>query len=138
MIKQFTLVIVSFFMTGKNRAQLSTASPQVSTFTIEAPQLQDSKKIWVYLPKNYSSSNKKYSVIYMHDAQNLFDANTSYAGEWNVDEKLEGWSFICSYSVKQFSYYVYIREDLKLDNAPDLQTGFGVKMSLKIKTTPKI
>jgi predicted alpha/beta superfamily hydrolase len=89
MIKQFTLVILFFFMTGKNRAQLSTASTQVSTFTIEAPQLQDSKKIWVYLPKNYSSSNKKYSVIYMHDAQNLFDTNTSYAGEWNVDEKLD-------------------------------------------------
>ncbi len=44
MIKQFTLVILFFFMTGKNRAQLSTASTQVSTFTIEAPQLQDSKK----------------------------------------------------------------------------------------------
>jgi predicted alpha/beta superfamily hydrolase len=29
---------------------------------------------------------KKFSVIYMHDAQNLFDAKTSYAGEWNVDE----------------------------------------------------
>tara|TARA_R110002124_G_scaffold734_5_gene3521 strand:- start:3916 stop:4527 length:612 start_codon:yes stop_codon:yes gene_type:complete len=25
----------------------------------------------------------------MHDAQNLFDAKTSYAGEWNVDEKLD-------------------------------------------------
>jgi alpha-glucosidase len=32
---------------------------------------------------------KKFSVIYMHDAQNLFDAKTSYAGEWNVDEKLD-------------------------------------------------
>lgn len=25
----------------------------------------------------------------MHDAQNLFDSKTSYAGEWNVDEKLD-------------------------------------------------
>jgi len=25
----------------------------------------------------------------MHDAQNLFDAKTSYIGEWNVDEKLD-------------------------------------------------
>jgi hypothetical protein len=46
-------------------------------------------------------------------------------------ESLEGWSFICTYSVKQFSYFVSIREDLRLDNAPDLQTGFGVKMSFK-------
>lgn len=25
----------------------------------------------------------------MHDAQNLFDATTSFAGEWNVDETLD-------------------------------------------------
>jgi predicted alpha/beta superfamily hydrolase len=25
----------------------------------------------------------------MHDAQNLFDSKTSYAGEWNIDEKLD-------------------------------------------------
>ena len=47
-----------------------------------------SHKVWVYLPPNYHSSNKKYPVIYMHDAQNLFDATTSYAGEWKVDETL--------------------------------------------------
>jgi hypothetical protein len=46
-------------------------------------------------------------------------------------KSLEGWSFICAYSVKQFSYFVSVREDLRLDNAPDLQTGFGVKISLK-------
>ena len=70
-------------------AQKSTASRQVSTFTIDAPQLKTSKKIWVYLPKNYTTSTKKYPVIYMHDAQNLFDASTSYVGEWNVDETLD-------------------------------------------------
>ncbi|WP_298221753.1 alpha/beta hydrolase-fold protein [Flavobacterium sp.] len=70
-------------------AQESTASKQVSTFTIDAPQLKSSKKIWLYLPKNYATSTKKYPVIYMHDAQNLFDAKTSFAGEWNVDEKLD-------------------------------------------------
>jgi predicted alpha/beta superfamily hydrolase len=70
-------------------AQKSTASKQVATFEIEAPQLKMNKKIWVYLPKNYDSSTKKYPVIYMHDAQNLFDATTSYAGEWNVDETLD-------------------------------------------------
>ncbi|MGL2966358.1 alpha/beta hydrolase [Flavobacterium sp. XGLA_31] len=67
----------------------STASQQVSTFSIVAPQLQTSKKIWVYLPKDYAVSTKRYPVIYMHDAQNLFDAQTSFAGEWNVDETLD-------------------------------------------------
>ncbi|HEY4618901.1 MAG TPA: alpha/beta hydrolase-fold protein [Flavobacterium sp.] len=89
MIKQFTLVLLFFFISTKNIAQQSTASKQISTFTVEASQLQTSKKIWVYLPKSYSSSDKKYPVIYMHDAQNLFDSTTSYAGEWNVDEKLD-------------------------------------------------
>lgn len=27
--------------------------------------------------------------MYMHDAQNLFDAKTSFVGEWNVDETLD-------------------------------------------------
>ena len=72
--------------------QQSTASKQVSTFEIEAPQLQTTKKIWVYLPKSYGTSSKKYPVIYMHDAQNLFDAKTSYVGEWNVDETLDSLS----------------------------------------------
>ena len=67
----------------------STASKQVSTFTIEAPQLNTHKKIWVYLPKTYKESEKSYPVIYMHDAQNLFDAETSYVGEWKIDEYLD-------------------------------------------------
>lgn len=77
------------FVFMKTAAQESTASKQVSTFTINAPQLHTTKKIWVYLPKNYSASAKKYPVIYMHDAQNLFDAKTSFVGEWNVDESLD-------------------------------------------------
>jgi predicted alpha/beta superfamily hydrolase len=82
------LPLLAFFVFCNAKAQ-STASPQVSTFTIEAPQLQMSKKIWLYLPKDYATSTKKYPVIYMHDAQNIFDAKTSYVGEWNVDEKLD-------------------------------------------------
>ncbi|MEZ7497640.1 alpha/beta hydrolase-fold protein [Flavobacterium sp. Arc3] len=89
MTKRLFLLLALFFTLTNTIAQESTASKQVSTFMIEAPQLHTSKKIWVYLPKNYKNSKKKYSVVYMHDAQNLFDAKTSYAGEWNVDEKLD-------------------------------------------------
>lgn len=83
------LLFIFFFIISSVKSQESTASKQVSTFMIEAPQLQTSKKIWLYLPKNYSTSKKKYPVIYMHDAQNVFDAKTSFVGEWNVDEKLD-------------------------------------------------
>lgn len=89
MIQKIILFILLFFSIEKNEAQESTASNQVSTFSIEAPQLHSTKKIWIYLPKNYQTSKKKYPVLYMHDAQNLFDAKTSFVGEWNVDEKLD-------------------------------------------------
>lgn len=65
------------------------AQNRYSTFEIDAPQLQTKKKIWVYLPLNYEKSNKKYPVIYMHDAQNLFDKDYSFGGEWNIDETLD-------------------------------------------------
>lgn len=89
MFKILVLAGILLFITYKVTAQGSKASKQVSTFTIEAPQLNSSKKIWVYLPKSYADSDKKYPVIYMHDAQNLFDKKTSYAGEWEVDETLD-------------------------------------------------
>lgn len=87
-MKHFLSFLFLFFICITNAKQ-STATKQVLTFSIDAPQLKISKKIWVYLPKNYTGSTKKYPVIYMHDAQNLFDAKTSYAGEWNIDETLD-------------------------------------------------
>ncbi|KIC93007.1 alpha/beta hydrolase-fold protein [Flavihumibacter solisilvae] len=70
---------------------VSTASPQVrwldTAFAI--PQLERSRRIWIYLPANYDKSAKRYPVLYLHDGQNLFDAATSFAGEWGVDETLD-------------------------------------------------
>jgi len=61
---------------------------QVLSEVFKIPQLDRQRKIWVYLPPNYNDSNSNYPVLYMHDAQNLFDTKTSYADEWNVDETL--------------------------------------------------
>lgn len=85
-----TLVILIFCLI-QNFAfgQESTTGKNVSTFSIASPELKTNKKIWVYLPVDYDKSAQKYPVIYMHDAQNLFDAKTSYVGEWNVDETLD-------------------------------------------------
>ncbi|WP_339659424.1 alpha/beta hydrolase-fold protein, partial [uncultured Polaribacter sp.] len=47
-----------------------------------------SHKVWLYLPPNYNASTENYPVIYMHDAQNLFDDVTSFVGEWGIDETL--------------------------------------------------
>ncbi len=89
MKRKITLFFILLFSLNNLFSQESTASKSVSTFSIEAPQLNCSKKIWLYLPKEYTTSKKKYPVIYMHDGQNLFDSKTSYVGEWNIDEKLD-------------------------------------------------
>lgn len=81
-------LLVVLFCSTSLRGQ-HTASQNVSTFEIEATQLDTIKKIWVYLPQTYAVSQKKYPVIYMHDAQNLFDTKTSYVGEWKIDETLD-------------------------------------------------
>ncbi len=52
------------------------------------PQLGRTRRIWIYLPPDYDSAEKRYPVVYMHDGQNLFDNSTSFAGEWRVDETL--------------------------------------------------
>ncbi len=52
------------------------------------PQFERYRRIWLYLPPDYDTSGEDYPVLYMHDGQNLFDAATSFAGEWEVDETL--------------------------------------------------
>jgi len=70
--------------------QESTAAANVKILSsdFDIPQLQRKRRIWVYLPVDYDKSKVRYPVLYMQDGQNLFDAKTSYAGEWKVDETL--------------------------------------------------
>lgn len=68
----------------------STASKNVTILDKEfnIPQLNRKRTIRLFLPKGYTKSDEKYPVIYMHDGQNLFDKETAFSGEWNVDETL--------------------------------------------------
>ena len=52
------------------------------------PQLNRSRRIWIYLPPDYNSTSKHYPVLYMQDGQNLFDVFYSFAGEWKIDESM--------------------------------------------------
>ncbi|NVK24287.1 MAG: alpha/beta hydrolase, partial [Gammaproteobacteria bacterium] len=45
-----------------------------------------------YLPPDYHTTKKSYPVIYMTDGQNLFDAKTSNAGEWQMDELMQSYT----------------------------------------------
>ena len=44
---------------------------------------------------------------------------------------LEGTTFVFGYTTHSIYYFAYIREDLLVDNMPDIQTGFGFKINLK-------
>jgi metallo-beta-lactamase class B len=72
-------------------ARPSTASASVAVLdtAFAIPQLGRTRRVWIYLPPDYATSTKTYPVLYMHDAQNVFDDATSYAGEWGVDETLD-------------------------------------------------
>ncbi|MBT8272390.1 MAG: DUF4968 domain-containing protein, partial [Bacteroidia bacterium] len=68
----------------------STAAKNVTILSenFDIPELDRSRRIWMYLPPDYYTSGEDYPVLYIHDGQNVFDALTSYAGEWGVDETL--------------------------------------------------
>lgn len=70
---------------------IATASKNVRLLSenFAIPQLQKTRRIWVYLPEDYEQSTDRYPVLYLQDGQNLFNAETSYSGEWEVDETLD-------------------------------------------------
>lgn len=53
----------------------------------EIPQLKKTRKIWALLPHDYDISTENYPVLYLQDAQNLFNENAKY-GNWGIDKKL--------------------------------------------------
>ncbi|WP_425639369.1 alpha/beta hydrolase [Algoriphagus yeomjeoni] len=53
----------------------------------EIPQLNKTRKVWALLPHDYNNSEEQYPVLYLHDAQNLFNENAEF-GNWQIDKKL--------------------------------------------------
>lgn len=51
------------------------------------PQLNKKRRIWALLPHDYETSTEKYPVLYLQDAQNLFNENAQY-GNWEIDKKI--------------------------------------------------
>ena len=51
------------------------------------PQLNKTRKIWALLPYNYHQSTESYPVLYLHDAQNLFNEGSPF-GNWEIDKKM--------------------------------------------------
>ena len=51
------------------------------------PQLDRHRKVWALVPWDYYSTEKQYPVLYLHDAQNLFQDGSEF-GNWEIDKKL--------------------------------------------------
>lgn len=71
------------------RAPSAGASVRVFTPPLRWATLAYPRRLRIYLPPDYATGLRRYPVLYMFDAQNLFDDATSYAGEWGVDESLD-------------------------------------------------
>ncbi len=54
---------------------------------VPSPQLQDTIVVDVWLPEGFGADpTQRYPVLYMHDGQNLYDANTTWNGQtWEMD-----------------------------------------------------
>ncbi len=63
--------------------------PQIHLISerFDMPQLNRKRKIWALLPYDYEQSSDSYPVIYLQDAQNLFNDNARF-GNWEIDKKL--------------------------------------------------
>ena len=63
--------------------------PQVQLISdeFEIPQLNKTRKIWALLPHDYDNSGESYPVMYLQDAQNLFNEAAEF-GNWEIDKKL--------------------------------------------------
>lgn len=60
---------------------------EVVSEAFDMPQLGRSRKIYAILPYNYDYSRKSYPVLYLQDAQNLFNPTGPF-GSWAIDKSL--------------------------------------------------
>jgi predicted alpha/beta superfamily hydrolase len=83
------LVVGAIYLYERLRPRPHTAQPNVQVLApLMIPGLDRQRTVRLYLPPSYANSKERYPVLYMHDGQNLFDAATSFLGEWEVDESL--------------------------------------------------
>jgi enterochelin esterase-like enzyme len=84
-------IIFSYWILLLSSCIFSQNAPKVTAGKLERiPSFQSKfvtqRNIDIWLPDNYSTS-KKYSVLYIHDGQMLFDATTTWNKQaWEVDE----------------------------------------------------
>jgi predicted alpha/beta superfamily hydrolase len=63
--------------------------PRIEVFSprFRMPQLRRRRRVTVLLPHDYDTSRRRYPVLYLHDAQNLFAGGSAY-GDWAIERSL--------------------------------------------------
>ena len=74
-------------MIEKINIQSKTNKYYAQIFEFFMPQLNKSRKVWALLPFDYHKTDKEYPVLYLQDAQNLFNEGSEF-GNWEIDKKL--------------------------------------------------
>lgn len=60
---------------------------QLLSNSFQIPQLDQIRRVWALLPHDYHKSEKHYPVLYLQDAQNLFDDSAPF-GNWAIDKHM--------------------------------------------------
>ena len=70
----------------------------------------------------HSMKERKYNVIYQEGITSHDHYGISHLTRW-----LNGWTFIIGYDWQKTSINAFLREDFWVDNAPDVQVGWGIQ-----------
>src|SRR6267143_2009513 len=85
------LIVLSSGIVAAQRAHTLTGDIRLHK-DFQSKILNNDRDVIVYLPPGYDKNKQRhYSVLYLHDGQNLFDGATSFipGQEWRVDEAAE-------------------------------------------------
>ena len=79
-------LLLSLLLCQWTIAQQTVSSGKLIEYSRFNSTIVPSRNVFVWLPTGYST-RERYDVLYMHDGQMLFDANTTWnKQEWGIDE----------------------------------------------------
>ena len=79
-------ILLSLLLCQWTIAQQTISSGKLIEYSRFNSTIVPSRDVFVWLPTDYSTK-ERYDVLYMHDGQMLFDANTTWnKQEWGIDE----------------------------------------------------
>lgn len=86
-MNKFNFIILSILLAFSAKAQeVKVTSGKIQRFANFQSKLIDARNVDVWLPEGYSNK-EKYAVLYMHDGQALYDAESTWNKQaWEIDQ----------------------------------------------------